>query len=874
MATTPRTFRVSIAGGIDAVGDLALGDGKHVVYMENINVRSGKAVPFNMPLINPNVVTDTQGMSIVGAVQVFSYRGRVVFSTKRRDYAAEYMDDRERIYWTEYGGNPQKMIEGTVVPIGINRPYVPPSAGIGAAVSPSNITVVVTPTGGTLAKDTNVTFRLAYQTAYGILPPSGVIKPTISVDGSSLVLSWSNPTMDTPATQILLFAGVVGGDERYLATLGAKATSYAYSSTLTPSGEAASLYDQAISFEYATTFLRDVEGVQDESGPSSVSPPILSSSSRKITLSPWSEGLLDSPNAITWGSPYPSFQLISGDNLPGSGVANALTVNSIVKDAQSGEIICTFSTPHSFLDAERILIVGCSPDPFNALPVEIQVKDGDTTTCNLLVGASFVPPGLALTGVTAYRVYQVGISTMYYDPEAGVVNIITDAIHTFGPERVVFSGFLDGNWNDEIDVLPDPNNGTRLFVEGKSLPTDTVFTSCKLTRALTSVALTATGATGPLPLVDDILYFDMTTTGSTGATGAAVKDAFAVKAAPAGAYLVNAAIAGATGASGPIYASGGFQFIPHNDYITHRRIYRGGGTTLFQLCKELPLDKLEFLDALPDAGLGVVLPTLYTENGVGVVYGPAPFGLKGLTTHYGMGFAWEPASNRLRWTPVNAMDAWPEEFYKDFDYRILAVRSFNQALCVFCEDGVYRMEGTEATLLQRHKTKAAPCRAGGSVQFLGNAIVYLSDEGLGYFNGQEWTCMTDLRIPGDFWLANSRYLEGSDPGCYLVPWTQNAAYERLRGTDLPAVTPRYLMPYLVQHVNQEGIRSFIKYGKYYLYWGGDFSQYQAQTMICIDFKAPGQPITVIGVKAQDAFVDETERVHMLLTVPATGSTGA
>ena len=41
----PRSFKVSIAGGIDAVTDAAFGDGKHVAYMENLKVRGGKAEP-------------------------------------------------------------------------------------------------------------------------------------------------------------------------------------------------------------------------------------------------------------------------------------------------------------------------------------------------------------------------------------------------------------------------------------------------------------------------------------------------------------------------------------------------------------------------------------------------------------------------------------------------------------------------------------------------------------------------------------------------------------------------------------------------------------------------------------------------------------
>ena len=157
---------------------------------------------------------------------------------------------------------------------------------------------------------------------------------------------------------------------------------------------------------------------------------------------------------------------------------------------------------------------------------------------------------------------------------------------------------------------------------------------------------------------------------------------------------------------------------------------------MFQLVKELAMDELVYLDAIPDAGLGAILPTLFTQDDVDVVVEPAPFGLAGLTQHYGMGFAWDPSSNRLRWTLTNNMDAWPPEFYRDFDHRILGLSSFNQAMCVFCEDGVYRVEGTVATNLMRHKTKAAPCRAGGSIQFLNNSLIYLSDQGLMAFNGQ------------------------------------------------------------------------------------------------------------------------------------------
>ena len=839
----PKTFRVSVAGGIDAVADLAALDAKgvqdRVAYMENLDVRGGIARPYNLPLLNPNVTVPQD------SVQVYSYRGRLLFSSVRRDYTADYINDRERIYWTEYGGNPMKMIEGTTVPLGTICPASSPMIESGQAVAPANVQAV-TGAGGSLPSGTSASFRLAYRTPLGVFPPSGSVQTKVSADDSQITLTWDNPTVDLPILETLLFLGIVGGDEKLLTTLAARATSFDYLVNSTASGEQATSYDQQYYYQYCVTYLRNVNGVEDESGPCAPTPPIESISSRNIVISPWSEGILDSPNTVTWAPPV-SFELIPGSSLPGSGSGNAISVDSIVLETDTDRVLCTFNVPHYFVDGERILIRGCAGVPFgvdtngNILPVEIQVEEGMYTTCYLVVGADFQCPGASLTGVTAYRTMVVDIETMGYNTETGVVEVMTIEPHTFGAERVQFEGFADPRWNGEIVVLADPNLATRFFVDNMSMPTGTTsttgptgatgttyglsFTGCSARRSLTCISTTGNTAGTTMPIIGDILYMDMS-------TPATIKTALTVLATPENAFLVNSNITGAT-VGGSSYSSG-IQYVPHNDYLTHRRLYRAGGTGLFQMVKELRLDELVYLDAIPDASLGQVLPTLYEEEDVDVVFGPAPWGLAGLIQHYNMGFAFDPSNNRLRWTPLGCMDAWPEEFYMNFDHRILALWSFNQACQVFCEDGIYRIEGTSPTSLMRHKSLAAPCRAGGSVQFINNRLIYLGDQGLMSYDGQNAMCLTDLKIPSEFWLANSRYLSNSEPGCYLVPFTQNAAFERLRGPDLPSKTPRCLMPYLAHHVNQRGIRSFIYRGKYYLYWGGDFSEYDAQTMVCVD----------------------------------------
>ena len=565
------------------------------------------------------------------------------------------------------------------------------------------------------------------------------------------------------------------------------------------------------------------------------------------------------------------------------------------------------------------------------LPVEIEVDSPSIanlspapmlTTCYLKVGLGFVPP-IVLSGVSAFAVPSVGISTIKYNPESGVIEVLTTQPHSFNNENVLFTGCTDTGWiNQMIPVQGDPSNVYVFYVAQKAMPSDTTFTNWTAWLPVTSVNVPSwNSGDGTQPIIGDILYFNLTTqatlnipatdlipgstyvivsqgssdftlvgapnnltgtsfvafgptpgNGLVNGSGAAIKQAAKVTATPSGAFLINALMPGTTASAGvtsPTYLTG-IQHIPFNDYLQYRNLYRAGGTTSFQLVKQLPLDVLSFQDAIPDQGLGVVLPTLYVdESGVDIVVTQAPFGIVGLTRHNSMGFAYDPASNRVLWTLLNNLDAWPPEYYKDFDYRILALKSYNGALCVLSEHGIDRADGDRPSSLYWRPTKANPCRAGGSAQVVDNRLIYLGDEGLYEFDGQESKCLTDLRIPGDFWLANSAYLNNTGPNCYLVPPLQNAAYERLRGVD-GSFGPQDLMPYTVSRDTQlQGIRSFVKYGKYYLYWGGDYPTFAAQTMICIDFSAKDRPITVIGIKPVDAFVDEQNRVHMLLTHPTT-----
>jgi len=255
---------------------------------------------------------------------------------------------------------------------------------------------------------------------------------------------------------------------------------------------------------------------------------------------------------------------------------------------------------------------------------------------------------------------------MAYNPQAGTIGVQTVLPSTFNNEKVLFSGFADVGWEGEqIQVMGDPGNVNQFFVDGKAMPYDlnlgvtadtlatgtvyqivfpgttnftllgaadsnvgTIFTKNSTagtgtglaTAHFVSLPVTVVAVSGltKAPIIGDVLYFDFT------ANGTPLREAHAVKATPTGGFLVNAKLP--TGAT--VYTPGtnvpatAIQFVPDNDYLQFRNIYRAGGTTSFQLVKQLAMDVLTYLDAIPDQGLGQVLPTLFTYNGVDVVVEP------------------------------------------------------------------------------------------------------------------------------------------------------------------------------------------------------------------------------------------------------------
>lgn len=850
---------VAANGGINALSDLDLTNTQEVAFLANVFMRGGQARAIKAPRVHPEVDVPE------GAKQVFAYRGRRIFSSTRRSYVAQYLNDREIISWTEYGGTAKKMVEGVTVALGQVRCRYSPVVESSPAIVPVNVKATSL-AGGVLEAGTYY-MRLAYKTASGVFPPCAEFSCEVDGTGRLIAIEWTTPDTDEVILGIQLFVGTETGKARYACTIDPALTRYNLSSYEDGVNELASNYDQSYAYQYCYTTLRNVKGEEDESGPSAVSESITSQSGRKVVFDPWLDGTLDSPNLVSIEGTGVSYSFVKLDGYAGSRPAAPLGVTSITAEVGTGRYLIRFAAQHPFLDTDRIFVKDGATTYLGA-PIEVMQTDDPAVVAFIPVEEITAPGAVSWT---AYRSTEVHLVSCRWNEETGYLEFRTLEEHSFSTgARVTFSNMLDAAWNgSESEILISPDDTKLFFVAGRTIPDDAKLTSGTqqswgnqiAKQSLTVLQFHSEPYVG-LPSIGDIVYID---TNETPSLQTAIK---VVGAVTSTGFIVE----GTTGSphdtnpypAGPGDYTLGLCWIPKNDYVTARRLYRTGGTAEWRRVAEIPMEKLSFTDATSDDNLGDVLPTWVTEDDVTYVYEEPPSGLQSLILHNRMGFAIEPASNRVRVTPVGTLDAWPASFFWTFPTRPMALASFDQACIVLCEDGLYRLDGDSPVTLRMNRTRAKlGCRAGGSVQVVANRLVYLSEQGLTLFDGQDSDCFTDLKIPEDFWRGRSRYLQWKSPAQPLIPFAQDAAFQRLRGRDLPDATPLCLMPFEPGDRASDCLRSFVRNGRYYLYWGGDDLDCAAQTMLYVDFADSRRPIGTIGLKVVDVFVDEKNKAHAI-----------
>ena len=318
-----------------------------------------------------------------------------------------------------------------------------------------------------------------------------------------------------------------------------------------------------------------------------------------------------------------------------------------------------------------------------------------------------------------------------------------------------------------------------------------------------------------------------------------------------------------------------------NNYIVGWNLYRAGDTGgSYSLVDTIPISQTVYIDTVGVAGLGPTIGTSYTDaEGNAITYAPPPPSASNPTLYKSMLFMIN--GNSVIWTPVSTPDAFPPTYSVPFPFQPLWLEAYADALCVFCADKIYRLDGFDAGGMTRTETKAEGCIAPYSIQVTNNICLYLSKRGLMAFDGHQSQPLTESTIPYKMFLTPSSSYPLSPQGFWWRTTDNEAQTGELlwaSGNQISALD--YNGQYTARDNVQDGtiysIRSFLWLNKYFLYYASSStnSDFAASTCWCVDLGSPGMPVTTLGVKPQDVHVNETGDCFILvLNNDAPPSTG-
>ena len=293
-----KQIRLDFSGGVNVIADKSVLPDKFGTVMDNIDVRSGFPRCFKEPIFNQIVAnTDT--------TKIFNFRGRWIYSDNWRDYVADFINGIERIYWTEsinsvgYDGDgdlaPQKMIEGTEVPLGTSRPETAPIVSSGKSIVPLMSPPVAIDVGGLI--EGTYYYAVSAEFGKGVTAPSDIVNVVIAQnDTANIKLSWS---MVTDAVGYIIWgrANTYTAMKR-LQRVSSGSLSWTDNGSLTPKGDSPNDYFDNSPVSYVYTYERDVNNVFNESGLSPISDRITTNASRNIARDFLNDGYFSQPTAV------------------------------------------------------------------------------------------------------------------------------------------------------------------------------------------------------------------------------------------------------------------------------------------------------------------------------------------------------------------------------------------------------------------------------------------------------------------------------------------------------------------------------------------------------------------------------------------------
>ena len=882
-----RSYRVDFTKGMSAVVDpRLLGDG-YAVFVDSVDFSAFAASSFRAPVFRREAPA--------GTVHAFEYRGKWHFSAEHRHWAADFIGRQERLYYTESGHAPgagkpaMKVIDGVEARLGTPRPAAALVVNSDVQASPDGFTAEVYGAGSSF-EDGSLTYRLGYRTVDGLIPAGEAITVVVT-KGQTVVLRWGATTLDG-VTGVVVY-GRTSGKEQIIEELGSEATSFVDDGSLFPRGEFASNLDSTDVYFYFHTFLRNVNGHLDESGPGPLSSRVDQGKVVKVTRNPDLEGLFDGSTAVTNAPAYktPVTHVVSGIKLRSVGSKRILTTatdHNLTAGQEVGLIPMSLSidpdthkhvysasiftsdlpaptitafgpgatdapvfTPGTVLRARVTAFRGAGwdtliPGVLNAVPAESLPSaevQWTTTAAKGLLQWSY--PSLDADGFHVY-INDLWVATI----PAGTQFYEFDAVPVY-PSRplptVNRSSTRAFYFDEDSELQWDP--GASMMYGSYGLMADTIETKIVHNGHGLQVG-TLVGFSG---------YQAINGNHTVSRIGNA--NEFYIK------FLTRA---DDTTSTTRIYktANEAFRFV--DKWALYVQRGATGGVALQQ--GVYPISQVEVIDYKPVQGLSVTCDSSYlastSEGDVVIEFDPPPLGMKCPTLHNEI--LWGIVDNAVVWSPVNRPDAFPKAYRRNFPVPPTALAPYGGAMIVLLPTGIGRFDGTDPANLSFTMTDVSDgCTAPNTVQHTAAGLMYLSPRGLMSFQAglNSAVPVTDGKLEASIFTAASSTASERWPTWWIPPRLTAAWAKCTR--DLASADgwqrERIIDETLPMRGMNEDIRSFYWRGKYFLYFTGDsFGRHGSIMVDTTRRNESGYPIFHLGLRPEHVHVTKRDEAFVLL----------
>lgn len=874
-----KTFRMDFSGGMTFKGQP---EGPQVRLLDNAQVMGNIIESHRIPVpTGPRAPNDT--------AQIFWYRGRFLYSAQRRSYLPEYSGGNERVIWTEYGTYPKKQINKFETYLGVIRPALSPSLGAGPEIVMAPPTISEVPGGGSFAKDARRQYRVALKTDYGVLPPSGKSTITATASQMAFLIQWGIPDLPIPITGVMVF-GCNEGEERtpLLADLGIQSTSFTDSGVGSAVLDYAENYDFSSELQYTYTFFQDLDGLTAESAPSPLTPFISGQSSRMVVMSTAVDGYWDQKGIQaetlsqtdleeTINSVLTDITFESATDLNGE----TYSLDDLYFDPYEGFAVAHFTNPEEGVlvaKGEVLLASGWGGHALDNCAIRVWKTEEEGTQVWLDLTEDQVGQGI-IGGALLQRITLGSITASEYNATSKMVIFTTAAPHTFKEsDRIKIKIEGDLNFDDRVfEVIRIWGEEEKFGIRNCPIPKVQAGT---WERPITRIRLKQSVRESnerSFPDTDEYLRMNYILTSDTGTVHAAYPTCFR---APGALYL--SLRSGTAFTTGEKINQLSIEWYTRNNGILYRSLYRTGDTAEFLKVDDIPIDLDEYFDYRDTMNLGMPIPSYRITNGKAILSLMPPETLECFDDNYGITFAID--GHDVRWSEANRSDSWPDAYKQRFPYKPVAIKSYNQAMVVLCEDRLYRLDGSDPDYLTISGTLAEDgCIARNTVQKTHRGLVYAGKRGIYLFDGQNSVCVTEHRADAGQ-LFGTAHIEGDS--FWWLPNADTKAFAHALYADFDGLLQHEILYqeigegggqfneywYPMIHVEWIGtwidlaynLDSFVWDGCYYLYASSLDPNYNGMGMWMMDLRREGFPLYHCGLHPVHVHVSDLEEVHVLM----------